>query len=131
MDTPGAETLWIVDDVPVLDDAGQPVRDENLKPRWTESTAQVDGCSLQSTRPTSPAGAEQETDTTTTSDVRLAFLPVTTATRAVTSRSRIREEAATLAGGGRDYEVRGNAVVQIDLDGFPSHVIVLCERQNG
>jgi hypothetical protein len=103
-----------------------------------DTVAWVDGCLFEIQTGMAPGAVEQQSDTTTTSEVAWVFMPSddghvasvdddgntgTVAFTAITSNKRLREFAT-----GRDYELRGDAVFEV---GKLPHVFALCERQTG
>jgi hypothetical protein len=140
MDLPGGQTIYLVG--PVLA-ANQ--RDEFLKPKQSEQVLRVDGCLFEAQTPTRSSAEVRAEGGTITSEVRFAILPVvdnvipafTTAgeritlpATALTSRWVIRY-GSPVAKVGRDYQMRGDAVLEEDIDGVASHVFAMCERENG
>lgn len=143
MDLPGGQSVYIVTDVPRVDGAGVKIRDKFLNEIIDERELRVDGCLFEAqVGGTSPASVEVETESvTTTTEVRWLEMPVVdghvpaydeadgdavvlVAVDSISSTKAIRE-------GDRTYEMRGDAVLEIDGDGLESHVFALCERQNG
>lgn len=118
--------------------------DEGNAPIYGDPTVVwVDGClfELQSSAQMTATMLEQQSDTTTTSEVAICCMPVATADGRVavvdddgeplgtiaftdiSSQKRLRDHAT-----GRDYEMRGDAVHEI---GKLPHIFALCERQTG
>lgn len=133
----GSDTVYLVSEGPVLDGNGNPVRGELGRPKTTESLVRVEGCVFELQVTVTPERFEQVDVTTTTSDIRWAFLPVVDGqvpgfdadgepvkVDPPTSSMRVRYE-------GRDWQIRGDAAVEVDLDGIENHVFVMCERQTG
>ncbi|OBK44708.1 hypothetical protein A5656_05605 [Mycobacterium gordonae] len=134
---PGVDTLYLITDAPVLDGNGQPVRDELLKVETAESVVRVEGCVFELQITVTPEAYEQVGVTTNTSDVRWAFLPVVDGqvpgfdvngdavrVNPPASDMRVRYQ-------GRDWQIRGDAAIEVDLDGIEDHIFVMCERQTG
>lgn len=95
----------------------------------------VRGCSFQIQNPT-----EQQGDTVTTSEMANAYLPVRNGCVRVVDvdgafvRSKpVTEITANVAlrdgDTGLDYEMRGNALLQRDIDGREDHVFCIAERE--
>lgn len=130
---PGGQTVYLVDLVPVADGEGEPVLDEYLNPVTADRVLRVDGCLFETL-----STDEDQSTVTVTSEVARVFLPVADGTipvvgdagpvahpwTALTSRSRVRCN-------GREYQMRGDAVLEVDIDGFEDHVLARCERQQG
>ncbi len=134
---PGVDTLYLITGAPVLDGNGQPVRDELLKVKTAESVVRVEGCVFELQVTVTPERFEQVTETTNTSDIRWAFLPVVDGqvpgfddggdpvlVDPPGSQGRVRY-------GGQEWQIRGDAAVEVGLDGIENHVFVMCERQTG
>ena len=119
----GHQRVGIVTDVPVLDGGGNPVVDEAMVPETTDAVVWVDGC-LFEVQVLGVAQIEQQDVTTTTNEIAWCHMPVTADTRAITSAMRLRHVNLT-------YEMRGDAVVEVDIRGRDHHVFALCERQTG
>lgn len=121
----GNQRVGIVTDVPVLDGDGNPVVDEQMAPVYEDEPAivWVDGCQFE-VQVLGVAQIEQQSDTTTTNEIAWCHLPVTDATRAITSAMKLRHADLT-------YEMRGDGVIEVDLRGHEHHVFALCERQTG
>jgi len=119
----GNQRVGIVSVVPVLDVGGNPVVDEAMVPETTDAVVWVDGC-LFEVQVLGVAQIEQQDVTTTTNEIAWCHMPVTADTRAITSAMRLRHVNLT-------YEMRGDAVVEVDIRGRDHHVFALCERQTG
>lgn len=130
-ENPGSQTVYVVDDVPVLDEDGEPILDELLKPQTRQRVLRVDGCLFETL-----STSESQSDVTNTSEIARAFLPILDGVIPIvdaaedlpwsdlTSRSRLRCN-------GREYLMRGDAILEIDIDGIEDHVLARCERQRG
>lgn len=131
----GGQRVGIVRDVPVLDGSGQPVLDEFMVPQTTELTVWVDNCLFE----TESTAEDSTAITTTTREQAWCFMPVAggqvpavddaeepapIAVDDFTSVTRVTER-------GRDFQMIGPAVLEIDLDGREDHVFCLCERRLG
>lgn len=139
-DFPGHDTLYLVSDVPELDGNGNQIKDELNRPKMTESVVRVEGCVFELQITVTPERFEQVGVTTTTSDIRWAFMPVVDGqvpgfdaddepvlVDPPASDMRVRYK-------GLDWQVRGgaeDAAVEVDLDGIEDHVFAMCERQTG
>lgn len=132
----GNQRVGIVTEVPVLDGGGNPVVDELMAPvNLTENVVWIDGCQFE-VQVHGVHLVEQQSNTTTTNEIAWCHLPVTTKgvdglgdpvvtdTRAITSAMKLRHANLT-------YEMRGDAVTEIDIRGREHHVFALCERQTG
>jgi hypothetical protein len=132
----GNQRVGIVTEVPVLDGAGNPVVDEAMAPvDPIEAVVWIDGCEFE-VQVLGVNQIEQQDVTTTTNEIAWCHLPVTTKgvdddgdpvvtdTRAITSAMKLRHANLT-------YEMRGDAVTEIDIRGRQHHVFALCERQTG
>lgn len=126
MDTPGRQTVGVVVNSPVLDAGGDLVYSEIMGALTSETVHQVDGC-LFEIQDSSPSAAESQSDTTTTNATAWCLMPATPLTMGITSQMAIRYPLS----GGHDYQMRGDARIEYDLDGIPDHVFCLCERQEG
>lgn len=128
----GNQRVGIVTAVPVLDDDDQPVVSEFGEPETTERVVWVDGCLFEIQTPT-----EQQNLTVTTSEIGWAFMPVAggqvpavdddgvpapTAADAITSGLKLRHA-------GRDYVMRGDAVLEKTIRGADDHVFCVCEHE--
>lgn len=144
-DFPGHDTIYLVSDVPELDGNGEEIRDELNRPKMTELIVRVDGCVFEQQITVTPERFEQVSETTNTSNIRWAFLPVVDGqvpaftypagdpvlANPPTSEMRVRYGGPTLDTGGRDWQMRDGAEIQVDLDGIEDHVFAMCERQTG
>jgi hypothetical protein len=114
----GNQRVGIVTEVPsgAVDELMAPVGP-------TENVVWIDGCEFE-VQVRGVALVEQQSDTTTTNEIAWCHLPVTDDTRAIRSDAKLRHANLT-------YEMRGDAVVEIDIRGREHHVFALCERQTG
>ena len=131
----GGQRVGIVRDVPVLDGAGHPVLDEFMVPLTTELTVWVDNCLFE----TQSTAEDSTAITTTTSEQAWCFMPVSggqvpavddsgdPAPIAVTAFTSVTRVSCA----GRDFQMIGDAVLEIDLDGREDHMFCLCERRRG
>lgn len=107
--------------VGIVTETASGVVSELMEPVTTESVVWVDGCLFESlTRKV----AEDQSSTVTTSEPAWVVMPVTTATKAITSSMVLRHN-------NRDYVMRGDAVLEFDIHGVPQYVFCHCERQTG
>lgn len=117
----GNQSVGIVTKVPVLDIHGDPVVSEFMEPDTDESVVWVEGCLFESQF---RKVVEQQADAVTTSEPAWAIMPVTDVTSAITSSQVLRHD-------GRDYVMRGDAVTERNIHGWPVYVFCDCERQTG
>lgn len=132
----GSQWVGIVRQTPVLDDDGNKVRDDAHDVRTTESVVWKRRALIEPQESAIPGRAEIVTETTTTTkEIVWVFLPVDADTRAITSAMRLRDGGAATdpvtAGIGADFEMRGNAIVEVSKRGREDHVFCLAERQGG
>jgi hypothetical protein len=126
----GAQTVGIVSRVKVLDGQGQPVLTELREPVIEDSVVRKDGCLFEVQLPaaTFVKQAENETPTTTTTkQTAWVILPPDDDTTAITNEMAIRYPFPD----GNDYELRGDAVVEMDIRGKVDHVFCFVEYQEG
>lgn len=128
----GGQRVGIVRDVPVLDGQGAPVFGVLGQPATTEVVAWVDDC-LFETQLTAEADGEV---TTATVQRAWCFMPVVDghvpavdnagqpapiAVTDITAEARLRY--------GNDFQMIGDAVLEMDLNGREDHTFCLCQRQ--
>jgi hypothetical protein len=120
---------------PVLDEHGDPTYTEYGEPIIADpAVVWVNGACFEIQTP-----SEQQNLTVTTSEIGWAFLPVADghvpavdddgepAPAAVTALT----SSLTLQYDGRDYVMRGDAVLEKDIRGRHDHVFCVCEREQG
>ena len=137
MDRLGGQRVGIPIKVPVLDGAGEPVRDEFMQAEAITITVWVAGCLFEIQD--SGEGLSTQTDTVTTVDFETAWclMPVSSgAVPAVTDDGErvsvaVREISELHYGAGKPFLVQGKAAVEVDDEGREDHVFVLCRRRCG
>lgn len=119
----GNQRVGILSRTPVLDVGGDPVVTEFGEPVYELDPAVVwvDGCLFESLI---RRVAEDQSLATTTKEPAWAMMPVTDATKAITSSMALRHN-------GRDYVMRGDAVLEFDIRGVAQYVFCHCEHQEG
>lgn len=132
----GHQTVGIVTATPVLDGFGNPVVTELMEKQTTESVVWVDGCLfevwVQRLR-------EEQQTTTTTSEPAHVYMPVTGDGRVVArdvTGNLVFVTVDTITSSkvlryGKDYVMRGDAVLEVDIEGTPDHVFCYCQHQGG
>jgi hypothetical protein len=126
----GNQTVGIVTQVPVLDSEGNPVVSELFEKQMTDAVIPKTGClfEIQSPATTFVKQAENVTDTTrSTKKVAWAFMPPDGDTMAITTLQKLRYPYPD----GQDWDMRGDATVEYNLQGTADHVFCLCEYQEG
>jgi hypothetical protein len=129
----GNQWVGIVKEVPVLDTHGNPVVSAYMEPETTQTVTWKPNCCLEP-KILSPRLVEQETGgTTVTREVGHAFLPVDADTTAITSAMWLQDGGGgtTPNLSGPTYEMRGEALVEVDIRGNPDHVYCLIMAQKG
>lgn len=119
MDLPGRQDVVVVRTVPAVDDDGNPIYSEIMGVQTVEHIDTVTGCLFEIQDET-----EIQAATTTVSTRAWCVMPVTAVTRTIDSTMVLRY-------GGRDWQMRGDARIEVDLDGFEDHVLCICEAQKG
>lgn len=120
----GNQTVGIVTQAPVLDDSGVPVVNEFFETQTSPEVIWKTGCVFEIQLPSmfasefervTPSGA-------TTKQIGMAFFPPDDDTTAIKSGDTLRYNNV-------DFQMRGDAVVEVDLQGAVDHVFCLCEAQ--
>jgi hypothetical protein len=134
----GRQTVGIVTETPTA-------VSEFMEPTEpTESVAWVRNCLFEVQESSRPKTAEDERhETVVTNETAWVFMPANAdglipAFDAATDGNPLSPvdsvtvtSSKVLRYAGRDYQMRGDAVLEIDINGHPDHVFALCERQQG
>lgn len=128
----GRQWVGIVKPTPVLDGSGHPIVSEFMEPQTAQTVTWKQNCCLEP-KIMSPRLVEEQTGgTTVTREVGHAFLPVDSDTIAITSAMLLRDGGSgPIPVDGADYEMRGDALVEVDIRGNPDHVFCLIMAQKG
>lgn len=119
----GSQVVGVVTRVPLLDANDRPVLSELMIPQTTERVVAVPGCLFEE-QDMSAEAAEQGVSTTTVRRVAWCLMPVSSVTVTIPSTAALRWRC-------EDWEMRGPARVEVDLNGQPDHVFCLVSREVG
>jgi hypothetical protein len=120
---PGNQTIGIVTVSPVLDLEGNPVESEKGIKQTTTATVWKTGCVFEVGLSAMPGRAEDVTDLgTTMKQIGWAIFPADPDSTAITVGMQLNYN-------NRLFDMRGDGITEVDIDGVPSHVFCLCEYQ--
>jgi hypothetical protein len=120
---PGNQTVTILTTGPKLDGNGNPVKSELNITQTTNVRIVKTGCVFEVELSAMPGRAEDVTPTATTmKQTAWVIFPYDTDTAAIKVGDQLEYQY-------RVFNMRGDAIVEVDMLGTPSHVFAMCEYQ--